>query len=84
MVKDAARGVPGVLATEKEAVRKAGTAYRVRLHVRADPRLSLEDAQVLGGRVKRAVRAALPTVQSVLVHMEPYERAREQRPSPPA
>lgn len=72
-VRRAATAVPGVLATEKEAVRKAGTAYRVTLHVQAAPDLPLHEAHVLSGRVKGAIRAALPNVQSVLVHMEPYE-----------
>ncbi len=71
-VEAAARGVAGVLDVEKVAVRKAGTAYRVTLHVQADPRLSLEDAHVLGGKVKSAIRAAVPRVQAVLVHMEPF------------
>lgn len=71
----AARGVSGVLATEKLAVRKAGMGYRVTIHVQADPRMPLFDAHVLSGRVKSAIREAVPRVQSVLVHMEPYEAA---------
>lgn len=72
VVQQAARSVPGVLATEKEAVRKAGTAYRITIHVQADPGMSLDAAHVLSGRVKSAIRAALPNAQGVLVHMEPY------------
>lgn len=71
-VRRAAQSVPGVLATEKLAVRKTGMAYWVTLHVQADARLSLEDAHVLGGKVKSAIRAAVPEAQSVLVHMEPF------------
>ena len=72
-VRRAAEGVPGVLATEKLFIRKTGTTYRVTIHVHADPGLSLRDAHVLGGKVKGAIRSAVPQVQSVLVHMEPYE-----------
>ena len=54
-------------------VRKAGMVYHVDIHVQADPRMSLEDAHALSGRVKGAVRAAAPAVAGVLVHMEPYE-----------
>ena len=72
-ISRAALGVSGVLATEKLAVRKAGMGYRVTIHVHADPRMSLFDAHVLSGRVKSAIREALPRVQSVLVHMEPFE-----------
>jgi divalent metal cation (Fe/Co/Zn/Cd) transporter len=74
-VRRAAEGVVGVLATEKLAVRKTGLEYRVTIHVQADPALSLYDAHILGGKVKSAVRAAVPQVQAVLVHMEPYQPA---------
>ncbi len=78
-VRRAAEAVGGVLATEKLAVRKAGMAYRVTIHVQADPSITLDAAHVLSGKVKAAIRAALPRVQSVLVHMEPFV---EQRPVP--
>jgi cation diffusion facilitator family transporter len=71
-IRHAAVSVPGVRATEKLAVRRAGVGYRVTIHVQADPRLPLDDAHVLGGRVKSAIRAAVPSVQYVLVHMEPF------------
>jgi cation diffusion facilitator family transporter len=72
-IRSVAHSVDGVLATEKLAVRKAGRSYRVTIHVQADPHLTLHDAHVLSGRVKGAIRAAIPRVQHVLVHMEPYE-----------
>ena len=74
-VRRAAEGVAGVLATEKLAVRKTGLTYRVTIHVQADPALSLHDAHIVGGKVKSAIRAAVPQVQAVLVHMEPYASA---------
>jgi cation diffusion facilitator family transporter len=72
-VRRAAEGVPGVLATEQLAVRRTGMVYRITIHVQADPSLSLRDAHILSGKVKSAIRAAVPRVQSVLVHMEPFE-----------
>jgi cation diffusion facilitator family transporter len=71
-IRRAAESVPGVLATEKLAVRRMGTALHVTVHVQADPRLPLAEAHVLGGRVKGAIRAADPRVETVLVHMEPF------------
>jgi cation diffusion facilitator family transporter len=71
-VRRAAGSVPGVCATEKLAVRRSGLGYRVTIHVQADPSLRLDDAHALGGAVKAAIRAAVPQVQYVLVHMEPY------------
>lgn len=72
-IEQAALGVPGVLAIEKVHVRKVGLSYLVTLHVQADALLSLRDSHILGGKVKGAIRAAAPGVESVLVHMEPYE-----------
>jgi cation diffusion facilitator family transporter len=72
-VRRAAGSVPGVLATEKLAVRKTGMVYHASIHVQTAPELPLHEAHVLSGKVKSAIRAAVPQVQSVLVHMEPFE-----------
>lgn len=72
----AAEGVEGVRATEKLRVRKLGTEYYVDLHVQADPTLPLRDAHILSGKVKGAIRSAVPSVAGVLIHMEPYEKGR--------
>jgi cation diffusion facilitator family transporter len=72
-VSAAAMGVRGVCAIEKLKVRKAGLGYWVDLHVQADPRLPLEEAHVLSGMVKSAIRQAVPEVAGALIHMEPYE-----------
>lgn len=74
-VRRAAQSVPGVLATEKLAVRRSGMGFRVTLHVQTNALMPLRDAHVLGGMVKSAIRSAVPQVQSVLVHMEPFEGA---------
>jgi divalent metal cation (Fe/Co/Zn/Cd) transporter len=72
-VRQAARNVPGVLAVEKLVVRRAGTHLLVDIHVHADPATRLDDAHRLGGMVKGAIRAAVPRVSWVLVHMEPFD-----------
>jgi cation diffusion facilitator family transporter len=72
-IERAARSVPEVLATEKLTARRAGTTYWVTLHVQASPRLSLHEAHIVSGKVKSAIRAAVPKVEWVLVHMEPFE-----------
>lgn len=72
-VHAAARGVPGVRHVEKLRIRSAGTSLQADLHVQADPAMSLEAAHILSGRVKGAIRAAVPSVATVLVHMEPFE-----------
>ena len=74
-VRRVAERVPGVRAVEKLGVRKSGLTYRVTIHIQADPTLTLDAAHALGGRVKSDIRAQLPRVASVLVHMEPYHPA---------
>ncbi|HEX5385853.1 MAG TPA: cation diffusion facilitator family transporter [Gemmatimonadales bacterium] len=72
-VRHAATAVGGVRAIEKLKVRKAGLGYWVDLHVQADPGMPLEDAHVLSGMVKSAIRDAVPEVSGALIHMEPFE-----------
>lgn len=72
-VREVAEAVPGVRRTEKLLARKVGTRFLVDLHVHADPMLTLHDAHELGGIVKTAIRNAIPSVENVLVHMEPDE-----------
>jgi len=72
-IEQAAYRVEGVLATEKLRVRRFGAELMVDLHVQADPAMSLHDAHILSGKVKGAIRAAVPSVRDVLVHMEPFE-----------
>lgn len=71
-IRSAAEAVPHVLAVEKLAVRKTGLTYGVTLHVQANPEMRLDAAHALSGAVKAAIRARVPSVDSVLVHMEPY------------
>jgi cation diffusion facilitator family transporter len=73
-IRSISRSVPGVLAIEKLAVRRMGLSYQAVVHVQADPVLTLRDAHTLGGAVTEAIHGRLPQVQSVVVHMEPYER----------
>jgi cation diffusion facilitator family transporter len=72
-IRAVAVGVPGVQAIEKLAVRRVGLGYRVVVHVQSNPDLTLRVAHSLGGTVTRAIHAAFPDVDSVVVHMEPFE-----------
>ena len=82
-VEVAARSVTGVEAIEKLKMRKAGMGYFVDLHVQANPFISLRDAHILSGRVKSAIRVAVPSVLGVLVHMEPFQAASLVAPAEP-
>lgn len=70
-IAEVARGVPGVVEIEKLRVRRAGLSIFVDIHVHADGELPLSQAHALGGRVKSVIRAAVPEVGGVTVHMEP-------------
>ncbi|HEY7567427.1 MAG TPA: cation diffusion facilitator family transporter, partial [Gemmatimonadaceae bacterium] len=72
-MEDAARGVSGVRGTHKLKVRRHGGTYYVDLHVQANPNLTLHEAHMLSGKVKSAIRATVPQVAGVLIHMEPDE-----------
>lgn len=69
----AAREVAGVRDIEQTHARKAGTRYWVDMHVEVDPEMTVADAHVISGKVKSAVRGAMPEVAGVLIHIEPYE-----------
>jgi cation diffusion facilitator family transporter len=62
-VERASRSVEGVLDVEKLVVRRAGSALYVDIHVQADPSTPLDAAHIISGKVKGAIRAAVPRVQ---------------------
>ncbi len=68
----AALRVSGVQYVENLNVRGSGLGFYVDLHAQADPAMSLEEAHEIAAKVKYAIREAIPSVVSVLVHMEPY------------
>jgi len=79
---DAALQIEGVRSVEKLNVRSSGLGFHVDLHVQADPAISLERAHEISARVKYSIRAAIPSVVNVLVHMEPFKEIGELREDP--
>lgn len=69
--KELAAAVSGIVLVEKVGARKSGARHWVDMHVWVDPAMSIVEAHELGHRVKDAVRASMPTVADVLVHVEP-------------
>ena len=80
-VRRAAEKVTGVEEIEKILARKSGLSFLVDMHVQVDPSMTVQHAHSLAHEVKNAVRAALPTIQDVLVHIEPH-RVRQSRNLP--
>jgi cation diffusion facilitator family transporter len=76
-VLHAAAEVGGVRSVENLNVRGSGLGFYVDLHVKADPKLPLDEAHEIAAKVKYAIFAAVPSVVSVLVHMEPYKENRK-------
>lgn len=72
--RQVAARVAGVRDIEKVFARKSGMRYWVDMHVEVDPAMSVRDAHALAHEVKEKIRAAMPTVQDVLIHIEPHNR----------
>ncbi|MCW5962546.1 MAG: cation transporter [Bryobacterales bacterium] len=64
-------GVPGVVAIEKCYARKTGLQYHVDLHVEVDPHITVQASHEIASEVRAHLRAKLPWVADVLVHIEP-------------
>lgn len=67
----AATAVPGVRHVQKAMARTSGSDAWVDMHVWVDGSMNVRDAHSLAHAVKEAVRAKLPRVRDVLVHVEP-------------
>lgn len=70
-IRSSAARVEGVDLVQKTFVRRMGNRFLVDMHVHVDPRFSVEHSHRIAHQVKDAVRAELPTVLDVLVHIEP-------------
>jgi cation diffusion facilitator family transporter len=71
LVRQAALTVDGVRGVDKAYARKTGLQYHVDLHIEVDPGLSVAAAHDIGGQVRAKIKAELPWVADVLVHVEP-------------
>jgi len=69
--EDIATGVPGVSKVEKAFSRKSGSYYWVDMHVWVPASLNIRDAHAISHRVKDEIIKLLPSIQDVLIHLEP-------------
>lgn len=72
-VRIEAAATPGVIAIEKCLIRKMGGRYFVDMHVEVDPNMTVVRAHEIAHEVKDRVREKVPSIQDVLVHIEPAE-----------
>ena len=70
-IRAVAGAIPGVDGVEKCFVRKMGFQFFVDMHVEVDPQMTVENSHRIGHEVKDKVRAEIPSVRDVLVHIEP-------------
>ena len=70
-VRAAASAVEGVKGLDKCRVRKMGIEFYVDIHVLVPGDMSVRDGHTIAHAVKDAVRAEMPSVADVLVHIEP-------------
>jgi cation diffusion facilitator family transporter len=70
-IRAVAGTIPGVGGVEKCFVRKMGYQFFVDMHVWVDPLMTVERSHRIGHEVKNKVRAEIPSVRDVLIHIEP-------------
>ena len=74
-IKKIGEAVPEVVRVEKCLVRKMGYQYFVDMHVEVDPQMTVQHSHQIAHEVKNQVRAQVPRVRDVLVHIEPAKSA---------
>jgi cation diffusion facilitator family transporter len=67
--------IPGVGRVEKCFVRKMGYRFYADMHVEVDPQMTVVRSHEIAHAVKDKVRAEIPAVNDVLVHIEPLRMA---------
>jgi cation diffusion facilitator family transporter len=70
-VRGVAMRVPGVLGVEKQFARKTGLQYHIDLHLEVDPAMTVRESHRIAHEVQARVRADVPWVADVLIHVEP-------------
>jgi cation diffusion facilitator family transporter len=66
-----AETIPGIARVEKCFVRKTGYWYYAEMHLEVDPQMSVLRSHQLAHEAKDKIRAEIPRVSDVLVHIEP-------------
>ncbi|MFL9843475.1 cation diffusion facilitator family transporter [Flavobacterium rhizosphaerae] len=63
--------VPGILATEKCFVRKAGMAFHIELHAIVNGNLTVKKGHELAHELENYLRKQIPDLGHILIHIEP-------------
>ena len=72
-IREESHKVKGVIDTEKCFIRKAGMKYHVDLHATVDANLTVKEGHDIAHLLKDTLRAKIPQLGHVLIHIEPNE-----------
>jgi len=72
-IREVSQKVKGVIDTEKCFIRKAGMKYHVDLHATVDANLTVKEGHDIAHLLKDTLRAKIPQLGHVLIHIEPNE-----------
>jgi cation diffusion facilitator family transporter len=78
-IRAVAGTISGVGVVEKCFVRKMGYQFFVDMHIEVDPKMTVENSHRISHDVKNKVRAEIPSVRDVLIHIEPLK---SEKPAP--
>ncbi len=70
-IREVARSVEGIIATEKCFIRKSGMQYYVDLHATVDKNITVDAGHNLAHKLKDTLLQKIPQLGNVLVHIEP-------------
>ena len=72
-IRTVAGTIPGGDGVEKCFVRKMGYQFFVDMHLEVDPQMTVENSHRIGHELKNKIRAQIPSVRDVLIHIEPLK-----------
>lgn len=71
-IYDIATGVDGVMGIHNVSHHATEGARFVSLHVMVDRKMNLEDAHKLSDQIEDRIRAQMPDIQNITIHLEPH------------
>jgi cation diffusion facilitator family transporter len=81
-LKEVCMEVPEVRGCHKCRARRVGSRIHADLHVQVDPKLSVEKSHRVATKVERNLKAKMPDLASVVVHIEPAEERKSGKKRP--
>jgi len=72
-IREVSQTVKGVIDTEKCFIRKTGMKYHVDLHATVDANITVKEGHDISHLLKDTLRAKIPQLGHVLIHIEPNE-----------